>query len=245
MKLPQFRLRTLLLFVAVVGTLLGWVMWQRRLANRQEDAMAWLKRNGDSAVKGESRPPKLYVDHYRICRDANCDPDWYLCDQLEPLLTPIFGFRYQGAERLRVICDEEFAFTDEQIAKLHDLVDLKTISFFAYTLTDRQLIALSKLRPIENLLLDGASNITDDGACAIASMPRLYELELSGGEITDETLYALIRCPNLREIEITYNDRISYEAAKALRNKPGVRRFDVTGCGQITIEQQRELALGP
>ena len=241
MTLLRFNLRSLLFLIAFIAITLAWVAWQRTISAKQEAAIDWLNRNSSNGLVDGSTQ-KLYLDEYPYCANGGGTRYPFLRDDIDGYMRPVFGRRYLGADRLRLSCDESFAFNRVQIERLHDLVDLKTISLFAYTLTDDQLLRFTGLPKIENLLLSGAFLVTDESAVHIAHMPELYELELSGSQITDKTLKALCNCRQLSEIALDGNDGITYEGAQLLRDSLKPARFDVSRCGRISIEQQQELS---
>jgi hypothetical protein len=240
MKFFRISLRSLFIVTALVAMTFAWVVWQRSISAKQDGAIAWLDRNNFSeSVDG--RAPGLYIETYQYCTNANGTRDRFLWDDVDAYVRPIIGQRYFGVDRLRLICDENFAFNSLQIERLFELVDLKTISLFAYTLTDDQLLRLSELPNVENLLLSGAFLVTDESAVHIARMTELYELEISGSKITDKTLLALCNCRKLREIALDGNDAISYEGARKLRDSLKPVRFNVSRCSKMSIEQQHQL----
>lgn len=79
-----------------------------------------------------------------------------------------------------------------------------------------------------------------EGDLILASLPQMKELNLSGREISAETLASVAQLSNLRELKLHYA-KLSFDAWPQLANLSSVRKLDLTGA-QITGERLPHIA---
>lgn len=60
------------------------------------------------------------------------------------------------------------------------------------------------------------SELTDGGVARLAEMPRLLEIRIAGTKVTDKSLHALGRKPDLRAVDVSGSDRITDAGVAAL-----------------------------
>lgn len=75
--------------------------------------------------------------------------------------------------------------------------------------SDGLLARIAELEHVTRLDLEGSRQLTDDGLAALARMPQLRELDLSGCTITDRGLAVLRSLPGLRRFDLRWHGGIS------------------------------------
>jgi hypothetical protein len=102
---------------------------------------------------------------------------------------------------------------------LFDLMRERGITGLRSTLIDDAgLKKVARQEFITSLVLDGNQRITDDGVLALAGMPQLEHLDISGWycAVTDRGLAVLEHLPRLRRLQMTWPQRISDAGAAYL-----------------------------
>jgi hypothetical protein len=98
--------------------------------------------------------------------------------------------------RLTHICTP-YGLTDEEMAGIATLQTVDEMEIDADRLTDAGLASIAKLRNLKVLHLVGTSMMTDEGLKALATLPKLRHLRLSG-PFTDKGLAYLAAAPSLK-----------------------------------------------
>jgi hypothetical protein len=115
-------------------------------------------------------------------------PSFPALRELMPMDVPDAGYRHVGAcERLESLvlmyCRETTDAATERIVGLPRL----TYYFNSYTtITDRTPALLAGMDSLERVTFDGCHALTDAGVAALARLPRLRELRVSGRGVTQE-----------------------------------------------------------
>ncbi|MEO5580366.1 MAG: hypothetical protein ABIR58_06875 [Gemmatimonadaceae bacterium] len=113
-------------------------------------------------------------------------PDFPALTELMPMDIPDAGYRHIGhcAELVSLVlmyCRDTTDAATEQITGLSRLTNY----FASYTqITDRTPEILSRMDSLERVTFDGCAGLTNDGIAALARLPRLRELRISGQRIT-------------------------------------------------------------
>ena len=108
--------------------------------------------------------------------------------ELMPMDVPDDGFRHVGrCEQLESLvlmyCRDTTDVATEHIAGLSRLKKY----FASYTrITDRSMEILSRMPSLERISFYGCPGVTNAGVAALARLPRLREVEISGPQITRE-----------------------------------------------------------
>jgi len=102
----------------------------------------------------------------------------------------------QTLPRLTHICTP-YGLMDEEMAGIATLQTVDEMEIDADRLTDAGLASIAKLRNLEVLHLVGTSMMTDEGLKALATLPKLRHLRLSG-PFTDKGLAYLAAAPSLK-----------------------------------------------
>ncbi|MEK7833308.1 MAG: hypothetical protein AAB401_19620 [Acidobacteriota bacterium] len=119
-------------------------------------------------------------------------PRFPALSELMPMDVSDDGYRHVGrCERLESLvlmyCRETGDEATEHIANLPGLKKY----FASYTkMTDRSLEILSRISSLEHIEFYGCANVTNAGVTALAKLPRLRELHVSGPQITRECMAA-------------------------------------------------------
>ncbi len=115
-------------------------------------------------------------------------PRFSALKELMPMDVPDDGFRYVGrCEQLESLvlmyCQETTDLATEHIAGLSRLKKY----FASYTkITDHSMEILSRITSLERIEFYGCPGVTNAGVTALAGLPRLCEVEISGPQITRE-----------------------------------------------------------
>ena len=112
-------------------------------------------------------------------------------------------------------------FDDEVASSLADMKSLKSLRV-DLNLSDRGVAALAKLPSLESLTLSGAG-ITDASMNAIAAMQSLNDLSLQHTRVTDDGYAALAGSSKLRSVQITGN-RMTTRCVETLATMPNLTR---------------------
>ncbi len=102
----------------------------------------------------------------------------------------------QTLPRLTHICTP-YGLTDDEMAGIATLQTVDEMEIDADRLTDAGLASIAKLRNLQVLHLVGTSMMTDEGLKALATLPRLRHLRLSG-PFTDKGLAYLAAAPSIK-----------------------------------------------
>jgi len=100
--------------------------------------------------------------------------------------------------RLEHICTP-YGLTDADMAEIAKLQTVNEMELVATKLTDAGLASLAKLRNLQVLHLEGTPMMTDEGLKALATLPKLRHLRLSG-PFTDKGLSYLAAAPSLKAL---------------------------------------------
>jgi hypothetical protein len=186
-KHPQFTLRTFLISVLVVGTLLGWLgKWLRdrsqvaQRARRQARIVAKLGGSVSDACYRDG-----YVIHLFLSKARFADDDLRHLNRLTHL------------QRL----DLEGTVTDAGLVHLEGLRDLLHLELWDTKIGDPGLDHLKPLTKLQYLRLNGA-NITDAGLERLAGLQNLLILELRGTKVRGPGLAYLAELPRLCELTL-------------------------------------------
>jgi hypothetical protein len=115
-------------------------------------------------------------------------PRFSALTELMPMDVPDEGYRHVGrCEHLESLvlmyCRETTDLATEHIASLSRLKKY----FASYIkITDRSLEILSRIHSLERISFYGCAGVTNAGVVALAGLPRLREVEVSGPHITRE-----------------------------------------------------------
>lgn len=204
MDLPiRFRLRTLLIAVAVFSIVLG-VLVER--ARRQREAVAYLRQHGcivtydyqmaeawiDSEAR--SRLPERLLDSVGVDYFHSVD-----CVVYHPTLAGVFNGSEARSAHGPVLQDCEGAAIIAAAASFHRLRILQVPNADDESL--RRLAALTSLR----ILIISDCAATDEGIAALGSLKELEYLAIDGSDLTDETLRCISGLSNLQELRIWGN----------------------------------------
>lgn len=99
--------------------------------------------------------------------------------------------------------------------------------------TDEVLARLSRLPFLKALRLQGSHRISDAGLKALARMPQLEGLDLTGGGFTDDGLTVLRELPELREFALFHHSGVSDRGLANLADCHKLERVELLGtnCG--------------
>ena len=107
------------------------------------------------------------------------------------------------------------AATDDDIALLAALPELRELNVFRTAMTDKGLAALEDLEHLETLLM-GGTKVTDAGLAALLDHPRLKKISVFDTQIGDAAIPHLAKLGALRVLVIG-KSKVTEEGAKRLQ----------------------------
>ena len=150
--LPRFRLRTLFLGTAVVGTILGWLAWERHTLIerwcREQPAIAAIQAAGGRSYNS------LRHSHF---------PDWFVDPKYRMRVTRV-DLRSMGN-------------ADTVVRELRPLRRREGLGLKVSDITDVGLTQIAELDPLTGLELE-RTHVTDKGVTSLRRLPRLRDLNL-------------------------------------------------------------------
>ncbi len=190
----RFSLRTLLVFVLVIGVVLGWFGMQLERARRQREVAAPIRQLGGEV--------EFTVPWYTWMYSANAGRIRAIC------------FRPEGS-----IDDPDYKFTDAHLKRFSEerekSSDVRSVWLECTRVTDVGLEHLTTLANLELLSLQN-TDVTDGGLKHLASLTKLRGLDLSETQVTDAGLENLTSLTNLEYLNV-FCTQVTYEGAKNLR----------------------------
>jgi hypothetical protein len=133
--------------------------------------------------------------------------------------------------RLEHICTP-YGLTDAEVAQIAKLPAVNEMEIVADRLTDAGLAALSQCRNLLVLHLEGTALMTDEGLKALATLPKLRHLRLSG-PFTDKGLAYLATAPCLKVLWLE-TPRATEEALRPLTQIASLERLCLPYLDQIS-----------
>ena len=173
----QFGVGTLLLIVAAFAIWFGRASY---LARQQLQEIHLIKELGGTIV----------FDHAYEGSDESSAPEW---------LRQFLGEEYFRRVRGVAIVSEDF--TDDHLAELARLGDLKVLRFHSSKITDEGVRWLRSCDQLESLEIQWAS-ITDAAMAEIGNLKKLKELRLMNTRVGDAGLGHLVSMPRLSTLMI-------------------------------------------
>lgn len=137
----------------------------------------------------------------------------------------------QTLPRLTHICTP-YGLTDDEMAGIATLQTVSEMEIVADRLTDAGLASIAKLRNLQVLHLEGAPMMTDEGLKALATLPRLRHLRLSG-PFTDQGLAYLATAPSIKAMWLE-TPRATEDGLRHLSQIPSLERLTVPWLDLIT-----------
>ncbi len=190
----QFRLRTLLIGVAVLGVVMG------RLASWHDE------RRAEERVLAELA--KQVSFHWDISGLVTWTPPCWLPDSLAKLPIVVELYNHLDSAYFGTIPGtlgvEPITNTDATIPCLAGLSHLRSVAFGDSDLTDAGLQYVAGLSTIESVTLRN-THVTAAGIKQLARLPNLRELTLEGFTIDDAAVETLNKLPSLEELAINSN----------------------------------------
>lgn len=129
-------------------------------------------------------------------------PDFPALNELMPMDVPDASYRHiakcHGIRTLTLMyCRDTTDVATEHVATMHGLVKY----FASYTqISDRTPQLLAEVDSLERITFDGCAGLTNAGIAALARLPRLRELRVSGRGLTDD-----VRSPFPPGVQVHYS----------------------------------------
>ena len=238
----QFRLRTLLAAMAVLGVIARWISQPILKVRREAAAVEAVKRASGWVEFG----PKSKLPHWL---GRFFDPEFG---------QPLIKLRFAG-----VVSDDDLAvldelpdiqelyatgpkLTDAGLAHLEGLANLQTLLLPSARITDRGLEHLERLSYLRELDLD-YTPLTDAGLKRLATLTNLRDLSLARTKITDEGLKSLGEIQGLEVLDVS-ETRITDDGLKSLAGLKALKSLNLTGtkitkAGRAQLKSLTQLAI--
>jgi hypothetical protein len=130
-------------------------------------------------------------------------------------LDKLFCFLNENGSPLKTLDLNQFKFPikEQDLLKIVSLCQrLKNIDFGRFTTTDDVLIALSKLKKLENVSLLLSQQVTKQGICALTHL-KLKKLAIYGGDqLQDQDVEFLAKIPTLRNLSLNHCTHLTDDA---------------------------------
>src|SRR5262245_52503839 len=168
MRLPMFRVRTMLAAVAVVALVLGVIAWARRVPPEERARWALLDR-GTICLSDRANSD---VPVHRVISD-------HATDDLLSVLPAL--------PELREVCLNRSPISDAGLVHLRQVEGLEELYLWATPISDAGLAHLEAVTGLRRLELRRCA-VNDAGLAHVAKIPNLERLNLEGTRITDAGL---------------------------------------------------------
>lgn len=203
----QFRLRTLLLLLAVLSGGFAWMGYAMRQATAQRDAVREIRKLGGGA----------YYDY-----QATEFPDRFN-ENLSPpgpvWIREILGDDFFGSVVYVDLAD--CAATDRDLIWLQYLPYLKVLRLRMAPISDDGLAHLAGLKRMEELRLESTS-ITGRGFKHLQQLPRLEFLALRATEVNADGLKEIAIVPNLKYVDLSDTPLSQRDLAEFKQSRPDI-----------------------
>jgi hypothetical protein len=125
-----------------------------------------------------------------------------------------------------------YGLTDDEMAGIATLQTVQEMEIVADRLTDAGLVSIAKLHNLQVLHLEGTTMMTDEGLKALATLPKLRHLRLSG-PFTDQGLACLAAAPALKAMWLE-TPRATEDGLRPLAQIESLERLTVPWLDLIT-----------
>lgn len=247
----QFKLRTLLLLMLVICTVLAWFTARLHSGLRQRDAVAEIV-NAGGFVKYDYERSPTGEGFTRWAQPA--EPAWLRRilgdDFLHRVVFVAFINRNELTDddlaclrdlpQLQCLSIDRGQITDDGLRHLGSLTNLEALTLARVEISDAGLAQLEGLRRLQSLNLFGTA-ITGTGLEYLASLPQLRRLNLAYTKLADDELVSLRACRRLEEVRLRGSD-ITDAALTHLEGLPVLRRIDLvaTKVTDAGVEEYRQ-----
>ena len=246
---PRFRLRTLLVAVAIIGAACAWLAARLASAKREHDAVVALLRadvlvDYDYSLDSDGRSARAEPSAPKWLRSVLGDEFFNHVVNLYAGPSDDGALKYvKDLPSLRRLSiqggDLGFAhdINDSSMASLSDLSALKHLTeviIGGRSITDRGLAHLDGLPYVEKLTL-GDTGSTGNGLRFLPAPERLAELVISGPAINDEGLAVLDRFRCLKSLDLTIDD-VGISTMRRIGNLKDLRALTIASPGLIDDE---------
>lgn len=231
----QFSLRSLFVFMLLVGIGMSWLAVRMERARKQREAVGAIRQAGG------------YVCYdYQIQRADAPQPLWPLSLAGEDFFSKVVLVNFadrritdSDLERLKGLRHVTSLFlnrtniADGSLGHLEAMKQLESLDVFDTGITD---VGLNHLRGLDRLqTLDlGFTEITDAGLETITGLNRLEELSLNGTDITDAGLERLKGLARLQRLLLN-GTKVTDAGLRHLKELPGLRKLTI-GSTKVTEE---------
>jgi hypothetical protein len=197
----QYRLRTLLILMTLLAV---WMSWISHRARQQKFAVEKIQALGGT----------VNYDYQKITGDV-----YHFNDQASPSgpewLRKLFGDEY--FQNVVWVTLSKTTVTDDDLAILKNLTDLKGLNLNETKITGSGLVHLTGLKNLQCLLLD-KTLVEDCSLVHLRNLISLRYLSLNSTRITDAGMINLHKLTNLEDVLWLENTQITDEGLKHLNN---------------------------
>jgi Leucine-rich repeat (LRR) protein len=134
--------------------------------------------------------------------------------------------RNSGLTHLKLMNDSQIS--GQGLENLIGLNRLQSLEIDTVAVSDRGLAAISKMKGLTRLVLDGNSKqISDVGVAHLAKLSKLEHLTINYESITDASLQSISQIRSLRSIELFDNEDVSGVGYASLSELPRLRSLKI------------------
>ncbi|MCP4888680.1 MAG: hypothetical protein GY904_18955 [Planctomycetaceae bacterium] len=117
--------------------------------------------------------------------------------------------------------------TDADFASLAALQDLRTLSLYGSTWSDRSMRQLQELTQLRSLTLDQVEKVTDRGIRYLLACPQLETLRVNIVGLTDQSGKVLAKLQALKFVQLNQTD-VTGEILESLASLPTLTKLDIS-----------------
>ena len=231
----QYRLRSLMLLMLLVGIGMTWLVAIKHRAERQKEAVEIVVKNGGMVLYDyqEYTLPSGATNFSDNAQPPG--PAWLRTLLGDDFFTNVVGTRIvtqAGLDQLAKLPQIQrlelggAAVTDSILDQLNELSRLDRLGLENTSVTDNGMKKLAGLTQLKWLILNGNTGITDDGLKRIAGLRQLEYLDLSLSNVTDAGLKHLRLMTHLQELRLG-NTRITGAGLRELVELPQLHNLYV------------------
>jgi Leucine-rich repeat (LRR) protein len=177
----QYSLRTLLIFVSIVGVLCGWLGMFLQRVRHQRNVVVQIKTLGGEVIY-DYQIAGMQAGNFPASPPGPRIIRWILGDDV---------FAYVGAVYFKTPVN------NKDLPQLQELTHLKGVYLSSPGITDEWLKIISEIPNLQWLSLLVDKNITEEGLGRIKNIKTLEALSLCGAAVNDSTLMQCEKLANL------------------------------------------------
>jgi hypothetical protein len=226
-RLFRFRLRTLLVLVALLSV---WLTWHVRATRSQKEAAQAIQEYGGWIRYDFQFPKGIYAHQDFASKAKSRVPEWLLAQLGHDFFHNVVqvNLNYSNDSGKRQENDNP---SDEALQHLVKLPHLRALLLSDSQATDSSMQYLAALKKLEYLYMWDVAEVSDEGVSHLRSLRRLKYIHLSTSQITDESLRVFGELHELEGLSLQFN-RFSDEGLSHLLQLQKLTSLAVCGLSE-------------